>query len=202
MLKVLIATTNPGKFKEMQLVLDHLPLRILSLTDLNIDLDPEEHGATFAENALIKAKAYYEVLPDQLPVIAEDSGIIVDALGDQLGVQTRRWGAGAQASDQEWIDHFLDRMTDFPEPDQRRAHFVSHAVVYAPHILPQPISVQRRTSGTITPDLEAEIEPGVPLSACFKPDGFDQVYSALPTATKNKISHRGKAMQALISKFI
>ncbi len=198
MKKILIATTNPGKFNEINELMAHLDIQLLSLNDFPDLVSPEETGQTYQENALIKAKGYYEQLREPLPVIGEDSGIIVERLAEELGVHTRRWGAGPNASDQEWIDFFLNRMAEFVNQEDRRAHFVSHVILYAPHLYPEHISLEGRSSGYITPTLEAPLVAGVPLSSCFKPDGHGAVYTALPVDVKNQISHRGKAMQKLL----
>jgi len=189
--KVLIGTNNPGKHIEISEVLGDLNLELLSPADLGISIDPEETGTTYAENALLKAKHFYEH-GGAIPTIADDSGIIVDAIANELGVYTRRWGAGAEATDEEWISHFLKRMKG---EKNKKARFVCNLAYIDPqreHYLFEGIC-----EGTITEDLEAEYLPGLPISACFKPDGFDKVYSAMTIDEKNAISHRGRSLQFL-----
>ncbi len=82
-------------------VLEDLPFKFVSLNDEHITEDVEENGETYEENAIIKAEFFGRLT--SLPTIADDSGILVDALEGELGVKTRRWGAGAQASDDEWL---------------------------------------------------------------------------------------------------
>lgn len=193
-MKILIATTNQGKLSEMLEVLGDLKKEFLTLSDLGLEKhDVPETGETYEENALIKAKYFAEL--SQLPTIGEDSGIIVDALANELGVQTRRWGAGKNASDQEWIDFFLERMKAFP--NTRSARFISTAVFIDAKAGISPQYFVGETEGLITNKLEAPIHPGIPLSSCFIPVGADKVYSALSTKEKNQISHRGKAMMRL-----
>jgi len=187
--QILIATSNNGKFVEMMEVLWRLPYEILSLDNLGIHSFYEENGETFEENALGKARHYAKLT--NLPTIAEDSGIVVDALKDELGIKTRRWGAGEGASDEEWIAHFLKVMREIPEMD-RGAKFVCGAAIVDES--GRETLFRGETYGSITKKLEAKLYPGLPLSACFKPEGSDKVYSALSKAEKNKISHRGKAM--------
>lgn len=152
----------------------------------------EENGETFEENAEAKASHYHELLG--VPTIGEDSGIIVDALSGELGVKTRRWGAGANATDEEWIDHFMKVMKDIPE-EKRGARFVCCAAfIDGPGEL---VLFRGETEGVITHKLEAPLRPGIPLSSCFRPVGCDKVYAALNETEKNRLSHRGKAFYEL-----
>lgn len=188
--RVLIATSNQGKFREMMEVLGSLPFEFLRLDDVGLAGDAPEDGKTFEENALMKAKYYAAV--SGLVTIAEDSGILVDALVGELGIKTRRWGAGEKATDAEWVEYFLQRMTEVPDAE-RGARFVCCAAIIdgegREHLF------RGETLGVITRALEAPIYAGLPLSSCFKPDGCTKVYSALSVAEKNAVSHRGKAMQ-------
>lgn len=196
MSKILIATGNQGKFSEMMEVLRDVEFemgkKFVSLRDLEITAEAEEDGQTFEENALKKAKFFYD-LHGAGPVIAEDSGILVDALPGELGVQTRRWGAGVKANDEEWIKFFLERMRVVPT-NERGASFVCCTVFYDGK---EPIFFHGKTEGVITNDLQAPIKSGLPLSSCFIPRGYFEVYAALSEEEKNRISHRGKALHAL-----
>lgn len=191
-MQLLFASTNKGKIIEIQECLAGTKIELLTLEDFNLDShDVHEHGSTYEENALIKARYFFQ--KSGIPTFADDSGIIVDALKNELGVQTRRWGAGSKASDKEWIDFFLDRMSREPN---KRARFIT-CIAY--------IDEQNNThifeghcDGIITNTVEAEYLPGLPISGCFKPDGFDKVFSALSINDKNRISHRGRAMQRFV----
>jgi XTP/dITP diphosphohydrolase len=188
--KLLIGTSNPGKFNEITAVLKDLQLHLLSPADLNIFEDVQESGQTYLDNAKLKANFFYN--KSGLNTLGEDSGIVVEALKDQLGVHTRRWGAGAQATDQEWLDYFMNEMQKFPNPEQRKAKFISQMVV----IIDNTENLfYGETEGYITQTQEAPIYKGLPLSSVFKPVGFNQVYVALGEEQKNQISHRGKAIQ-------
>lgn len=191
-MEILIATGNKGKFGEMMEVLIGLNHTFLTLSELNVVVDVDEDGETFVENALKKAEFFYKLAGGR-PVIAEDSGIIVDAFPGELGVKTRRWGAGEHATDEEWIDFFLNRINKTPETN-RRAKFVCCAVFYDGN---EPIFFNGSTEGVITSELQAPIKRGLPLSSCFIPDGHEVVYAALTEEEKNLISHRGKALHAL-----
>ncbi len=197
MLNLLVATSNRGKLREIGENLDPTKVKIVSLADLGIVADCEENGDTFEDNALLKAR-YYAGKSGML-TLAEDSGVIVDALVGELGVKTRRWGAGEQASDQEWIEFFLKRMANIPLAD-RGAKFICVAALVdlKKQFFPDDVVVRGETRGVITDNLEAPIYNGLPLSSCFRPDGFDKVYSALEIFEKNRISHRGMALRPIV----
>ncbi len=187
MKELLVATTNAGKFSEIMEVLDGLPFEFLFLKNLGIESgDFEEDGETFRENAFKKAKYFHD--KTGFLTLAEDSGIKIAALDGELGVKTRRWGAGEHASDQEWIDHFMRRMAD---EKNRDASFVCSACVYGPGVEEY---FEGETKGVITEALMAPILTGLPLSSCFLPEGSKEVYAALGAEKKNEISHRGKAI--------
>lgn len=189
--KVLIATRNKGKLEEIKEVLDSVPCEFLSLVDLGIDGEVEENGETFEENAFLKAEFFYQKA--HMPVIAEDSGILVDFLPGELGVKTRRWGKGENAEDDEWVDYFLERMLE-AVPEERGARFVCCSVFFDGK---EKKIFNGKTEGFITKELEAPIKAGLPLSSCFRPKGYEKVYSALSKDQKNELSHRGKALQGL-----
>jgi XTP/dITP diphosphohydrolase len=103
-MRLLLGTNNSGKVIEMGEALGSLVTEILTPSLLSIVDSPDETGTTFAENAKIKSRFYHE--RGALPTLADDSGILVDALAGELGIHTRRWGAGPDASDAEWIEYF------------------------------------------------------------------------------------------------
>ena len=187
-MQLLIGTNNAGKVIEIGEALANLPITIITPKKLEIAEAPPETGSTFEENAILKAKFFHE--RSGLPTVADDSGIIVEALQNELGLHTRRWGAGPDASDQEWIAYFLNRMK---KEKNKRARFVC-VLAYVDQ------SGEVRTfegdcDGVITDTLEAGYLHGLPISGCFKPDGYDRVFSALSIDQKNSTSHRGKAAQ-------
>lgn len=188
--ELLIGTTNPGKVREISAVVSDLPVRILTPADFEIVDDVEETGLSYRENATIKARYYHNKA--NVSTLGEDSGIVVEALKDQLGVHTRRWGAGAKASDAEWLDYFMQVMQNFPLENARKAKFVSHMCLI---IDGKEEHFYGETTGFITNEVLAPLYPGLPLSSVFRPEGFDLVYSALSEEAKNSISHRGKAIK-------
>ncbi|MBI2453523.1 non-canonical purine NTP pyrophosphatase [Candidatus Peregrinibacteria bacterium] len=196
--RFLIATANPGKYKEIVEILKDLPIEFVFLPDLHLQNHFEEIWDTFEENAIQKARYFCSL--SGLPTIADDSGIEVDALKGELHVKTRRFGKGEHATDREWIEYFLKTMEKFPH--NRAARFICSSAIVFPSHSPR-VDVFRglskehvffgETKGVITEQLEAPIIEGLPLSSCFRPHGALKVYAALSSQEKAKISHRGKA---------
>ena len=187
---LLLATSNKGKVQEMREALDGLGLTLLDLSQVPTVGSPGETGSTFEENAEQKARHYFEATEHS--VVADDSGIHIDALEGELGIHTRRWGAGPEANDQEWIEYFLQRMK---KEKNKRAQFVC-AIAHIDR--DGELHMFHGTcDGEITDTLEAEYLPGLPISACFKPRGYDSVFSALSIDQKNSTSHRGRALVQL-----
>jgi len=187
--QLLLATSNQGKIVEMKECLSGLPLTLLTLKDFPTIALPEESGTSHTENAILKAQYYFDHA--KIPTLAEDSGIHIEALEGELGIETRRWGAGPTASDAEWIAYFLERMR---KEKNKRAFF--HCVVaYCDDA--EVKTFEGKCEGVITDSLEASYLPGLPISACFKPNGFSSVFSALSIEQKNSTSHRGRAMEAV-----
>ncbi|MDD5026440.1 MAG: non-canonical purine NTP pyrophosphatase [Candidatus Peribacteraceae bacterium] len=187
---LLLGSSNPGKVIEISQVLADLPVTVLTPMHLDITEVPPESADTFLENAIEKARHYFK--HSKMPTVADDSGIIVEALKDELGIHTRRWGAGPAASDEEWISYFLKRMRT--EGNKRAAFLCTLAYIDAGgslHVF------EGRCEGIITEKLEADYLPGLPISACFKPEGHDRVFSALSIEQKNSTSHRGRAAHLL-----
>jgi non-canonical purine NTP pyrophosphatase (RdgB/HAM1 family) len=188
-MKLLIATSNQGKFDGIRSYLEGLQLNILSLKDIEVgDSELVEDQETFAGNAEKKAKFFAK--KSKLMTLSDDSGIIVEALKDELGVKTRRWGLGENASDEEWLNYFLKRME---HEDNRKAKFVSYVCLVDSdtNIIAKG---EGELYGTLLKELQVPIKPGVPLSSIFVPNGYDKVNSALSVEEKSRISHRGKAV--------
>ncbi|MBI5414115.1 non-canonical purine NTP pyrophosphatase [Candidatus Peregrinibacteria bacterium] len=208
--KLLIATGNKGKYKEIMEVLHDLEgFEFVSLADLHLINDAEEDGKTYEENSLKKAKHFFKKIG--LITLSEDSGIEIEALKDELGVKTRRWGAGENASDKEWLVYFLERMR---HEKNKRAKFICVSTImwaYEGHDLISGVARPRATHkmiqfrgetwGTLLDSPQCEIPHGIPISSVFLPDGEKEVYAVLSPHEKNKISHRGKAMHE-VKKFL
>ena len=113
MKSLLIATTNPGKFQELAFLLKDVPIKLISLKDLNIKNTVNETGKSFAENAIIKAKFYQQL--SNLPTLADDGGLEINALNGEPGIHSHRWVNHDQDStDEELISYTLERLHKFP----------------------------------------------------------------------------------------
>lgn len=190
-MKLLIGTNNVGKVDEIRSVLHGLGLHLITPLELSLQINPDETGTTYTENALIKARAFF-AQSHRTPTVTEDAGIDVSSLPGELGVHTRRWGAGPLASDTEWIAHFLDRMHGVTD---RGATF--HSAVAFIDADGNEMVFEGRCEGTITENLETAFPVGLPFEGCFRPHGFNTVYGALSRDEKNCVSHRGKALMGL-----
>lgn len=188
MKELLVATKNEGKLNQVREFLAGLPLVLRSLAEFELDDgDFVEDGETFAANAFKKAD-YYGRMTGMDLVLAEDSGIFVDALPGELGVFTRRWGAGEKASDQEWLDFFMARMV---EEENREARFVANVCLW---LNGEVYHFEKENRGLITREVDYPLEKGIPLSSCFLPHGHEKVYARFSPEERLLVSHRGKAM--------
>lgn len=188
---LLLGTSNPGKLREFSTLLADLPVRLVSLRDAGLEsLEIEEPYETFAENAVHKAQAYAQA--SGLLALADDSGLMVDALGGRPGVYSARYGGPTDA------DRYLKLLAELESvPDEARtARFVCVAAVVDP---------QRQIVETAEGVVEGWVAhaPGDPsggfgYDAVFVPDGFDVVFSELPPGEKHRISHRGRSIRGII----
>ncbi|GAA0508144.1 XTP/dITP diphosphatase [Tatumella terrea] len=191
MQKVVLATGNAGKVRELAEPLAAFGLDIVAQTDLGVDA-PEETGLTFIENALLKARHAAQVTG--LPAIADDSGLAVEALNGAPGIWSARY-AGEEASDAQNLDKLLVAMKDVPE-DQRHAAF--HCVlVYLRHANdPTPLVFHGRWPGVIT--REAHGEGGFGYDPVFLLPESGKTAAEMTKAEKLAVSHRGQALKQLL----
>ena len=184
---LLFATQNEGKLKELQLLLHDLPFQVCTLTDFPDVTAVPETGATFIENASLKA-AGYSAQTDLL-TLADDSGLEVDALGGAPGVRSARY-AGARASDAIRTSKLLAELSAVPEA-KRSARFVS-AVVIA-NSQGEILNISEGTcSGHIA--FAPRGRGGFGYDPIFIPSGYDQTFAQLKSEIKNRISHRARAL--------
>ncbi len=187
--RLVVATGNPGKLREIRALLDDP--RIELVTDPRVDMATvEETGATFVENALLKAR--YASHRTSLPAIADDSGIVVDALHGAPGIRSARYadGLGDDANNRK----LLEALSDVPDA-QRIAHFLCVIVVLRHADDPAPLVCEGRWPGRIAHSLHGE--GGFGYDPLFLPDGLDCTSAELSAAEKNRLSHRGQALDAL-----
>lgn len=189
MTNILFATHNAHKTRDIaQMLGPEFCLRDLARENGIAEI--AETGATFAENAAIKALAVSRIFPDEF-VIADDSGLEVDALGGAPGIFSARY-AGEKASDRANVEKLLSVLATAGD---RSARFVC-IIVLAKHG-----EVIANFDGNVRGRIiqEARGENGFGYDPVFVPNGFEQTFAELPATTKNKISHRGQAVKKLVA---
>jgi XTP/dITP diphosphohydrolase len=184
---LLLATRNPGKLREYRQMLEGLSLEILSLDDALLDLQVEETGSTFAENALLKAQGYSRA--SGMLTLADDSGLEVDALDGEPGVRSSRY-AGPDATDNQRNRILLDRMADVA-PADRTARFRCAIAVVSPD--GRSWVVEGSLEGLIA--LQPEGEGGFGYDPVFLLPQTGMTAAQLTPQQKNRISHRGQALR-------
>lgn len=193
MKKIFIASKNKGKIKEIKYSLDSLRFEFFSLLDTPDVPDISETGNTFEKNAWLKAKAVYEIV--HIPVIADDSGLEVDALNGEPGVFSARY-AGENASDDDNCNKLLANLANM-EYEKRTAQFRCVIIYYDGF---NKNVFDGKCSGHIITYQRGE--NGFGYDPLFMPDGYSLTFAELDPETKNKISHRGMALKKLISYFL
>jgi len=185
------ATNNAKKLKEIKRILNALGHDAKTLKELGIEIEIEENGTTFAENAVIKAKAIADIC--KIPTISDDSGLEVDFLNGAPGVYTARY-AGENATDDENIDKLLTALSGVPQ-ENRGAAFVSSVCLYVPVENGEDISVvcTGKCEGWI--GYERIGDGGFGYDPIFMVGNVS--YSEMSADEKDAISHRGKALRLL-----
>ena len=189
-MKVIAATKNKGKIREMHEILSPLDIEIVSQQEIGIDVDAEETGDTFEKNALIKARAV-AMLCDY-PVLADDSGLCVEALGGAPGVRSARY-AGDNATDSDKINKLLSELDG---AENRNAKFVTSVAFIFPN--GREITAFGEVKGSITH--EAEGENGFGYDPVFYSDELGKTFAQSSDEEKNSVSHRGRALRNLYEK--
>lgn len=188
---VLLASRNPKKLLEMRrIVAAAVPgLQVLGLDDVAPYDEVPESGATFADNALIKAREGFA--RTGLPTVADDSGLTVDALNGMPGVLSARW-SGRHGDDQANLDLVLAQLEDTPE-ERLGAAFVCAVALVSRH---GEVVVDGCMPGRLI--RAARGENGFGYDPIFVPDGYTATSAELPSEQKDAISHRGQALRALV----
>jgi XTP/dITP diphosphohydrolase len=190
---IVLATHNEGKARELRVLLQGIAARVESLREHSGVTLPPETGSSYAENALMKARAVYAALG--VPALGDDSGLEIDSLGGAPGIRSARYAggnAGANAGDRENIDRVLRELADVP-PERRTARFRcalalvrgAREVVTAEGVCEGRILDARRGDG------------GFGYDPIFLPDGETRTFAELPDAAKDALSHRGRASALL-----
>ena len=186
--QIVLASGNPGKIKEIQAILKGHP--IVAQSAFNV-AEADETGSTFVENAIIKARN--AALHCHLPAIADDSGLVVDALNGAPGVISARY-AGVGASDQDNVQKLLKELDGVPE-NKRSARFIC-VMVFMEHAEdPFPVIAQGVWEGKILN--HAIGDQGFGYDPVFWVPEYRCASAELPAAVKNALSHRGQALRSL-----
>ncbi|AET70634.1 non-canonical purine NTP pyrophosphatase, rdgB/HAM1 family [Desulfosporosinus orientis DSM 765] len=189
-MKIILATQNKGKIRELQDLLVDEDIQVLSLKDIEGWEDVEENGETFADNAMLKARAAVE--KTGLIALADDSGLEVDALGGRPGVFSARF-AGEPKDDERNNNKLLQLLRDVPE-DKRSARFRCALVVATPD------GREFLTEGTVEGRIlrERRGSDGFGYDPLFYVPDYSRTMAELTLAVKNKLSHRGQAFRKVI----
>jgi XTP/dITP diphosphohydrolase len=190
--QVVLATRNAGKLAELQRILAEagLPVVLRSVAEFDDVPDVAETGASFADNALLKARAVAGATG--LPAIADDSGLCVDALNGMPGILSARW-AGRHGDDEANLDLVLGQLADIPD-ERRGANFTCAAA------LALPDGTSEVVEGVVVGRLlrERRGENGFGYDPIFVPTGHHRTTAEMSSAEKDAISHRGQALRALL----
>lgn len=186
--RLIVATNNKHKAQEIKDMLVGLEFEVLSLSDIGIDIDVEESGSTYAENALIKAMALRDLTDGW--ILADDSGLEIDALDRAPGIYSARY-LGEDTPYMIKNSMILDKLEDI---DDRSARFVcSIALVFEDGSYWITVN---KCEGSISDSIQGI--NGFGYDPIFIPQGYSQTFGVLPVEIKNSISHRAKALQAVV----
>ena len=191
-MKVILASKNQHKLTELSAILSQLGFEIALESEYGLDIDVEETGTTFEENSFLKADAVMKA--SGLPVLADDSGLMVDALDGAPGVYSARYGH--KASDKERTAYLLENMKDVPE-ERRGAKFVCVITCLYPD--GRKIVARGECPGVIARAPHGE--NGFGYDPVFYLPELGMTYAELPSEQKNAISHRARALQDFCRKY-
>lgn len=178
-MKLLLATQNLGKQKEMQALLQDLGIEVILPAS---DIDVEETGETFEENAFLKAKGFSD-MHDGMLTLADDSGLVVDALNGRPGVYSKRYGKDDH-------DRNIKLLLEMEGQEDRTAHFVCVMCLHGEGV---DQCMEGKVSGTIGYEIAGE--SGFGFDPVFIPDGHTQTFAELGQEVKNQVSHRARALE-------
>ncbi len=191
--KVIVATSNRGKLLEIQQILRSVPLELIPMNEYcNSQVEIEETGSTFEENALIKAQWVYD--KSGLWALADDSGLEVDALGGRPGIMSARF-AGANAGAEENNHKLLDELKNVPASDRCARFRCVMVLKTGPNSY---LCSEGICQGHI--GFEPHGSNGFGYDPLFIPEGLDRTFAQLSSEEKHKLSHRAKALKSLVEK--
>ena len=185
---LLLATSNPHKLEEFRTIFSDMPLRLLSLSDIQLNVDVEETGNTFAENAELKGLAYAQM--SHMPTLADDSGLEIDALGGEPGVHSARY-LGRETSYEERFRVILEQLKGLPQ-EQRSARF--RCVIALAEPSQKIYLVEGIVEGVIAESPRGT--HGFGYDPIFFLPELGKTFAELDPVVKNRISHRARAAQS------
>ena len=188
-MRIILSTKNPSKALQIQTLLSDDAFEVVTLGEIGIHDDVVEDGNTLEENAFKKAIFAFEQTGEY--VIAEDTGLFIDALAGRPGIHAARW-AGDSATTEEIRDYTLEQLRNVPL-ELRTATFKTVAIVMFPdgsHTV-----CTGELPGLILLEPRMECQPKMPYSALFQPLGHQKTWAEMTTEEENAISHRGEAFR-------
>jgi len=186
-MKLILASNNAKKLRELKAILSDMDVELLSQREAGCDFEVDETGTTFAENAFLKAEAVFKATGEA--VIADDSGLMVEALNGEPGVYSARYAPGGhEATDKEKYEYLLSKMKGV---EHRAAKFVTSICCMLPD--GEIIRTVGECHGEILPSPHGE--GGFGYDPVFKPEGYDTSMAVLGAEVKNQISHRANALR-------
>ena len=194
-MRIVFATGNAGKMREIKQILDDIGIDIVSMKEAGYTSNPEENGKSFEENALIKARALASLINDgETIVMADDSGLEVDALHKEPGIYSARY-LGEETPYSVKNKNIIDRLEGI-EPEKRTARFVAAIAAVLPD------GTELTTRGTIEGKIgyEERGANGFGYDPIFYLPDMSRSTAELPPEEKNKISHRGRALELMKDK--
>lgn len=195
-MQIIFATGNQGKMREIRAILGDMDWDVVSMKEAGIDPEIEETGATFAENAVIKAQAVAKILTEEKEarecvVLADDSGLVIDCLNGEPGIYSARY-LGEETPFSEKSADLLRRMKDVPEKE-RSARFVCAVAAVLPN--GEAVTTEGIVEGRIGYELKGE--NGFGYDPIFYLPEYGRTAAELTDEEKNQISHRSRALELM-----
>ncbi len=188
---LLIASNNKAKTKEIKRILGKFYKNILTPAEIGLNIEVDETGTSFEENAVLKAKAFSDA--SGMDAIADDSGLVVDALGGAPGIYSARFSR--EGTDEANNRLLLEKLKGVPEHERKARYIACVAIVFKDGKI---LTTEGKSEGRI---LESPIgENGFGYDPLFYDETYNKSYAQLTSEQKDSISHRGKALRLLAEK--
>ncbi len=189
-MEIVLATRNPSKAQQIMHMFEGSSINVLTLDDVGVVGDAIEDGNTLEENAMKKVIFTREQLGGTYWIMADDTGLFINALDGKPGIKAARW-AGENATTDEITQHTLDQLQGATD---RSATFRTVVAMMSPE--GQEYYFDGEVKGVLLPERMAPAQPKMPYSPLFMPDGMNKVWAQMSVEEENAVSHRGKAFGA------